>query len=365
MRLPTWEELRRVDEQLNVLEYPLDQSLFVVGPPGSGKTVLAVRRAQMIAETYAGVVVVTYNRMLRRLMALLVDGGVDARTMHSFVWSDYFDRIGKGPPTQLHDSFAYIWATMLARMKSRGMRPNRPHLVVDEAQDLPPEFFVYVSHYVATSTTIFADEDQALKAECTTLEQIKHTAGMKDPEMLSQNHRNTPEVSRLAEHFHSGRLPAATVHRSLSGEIPRLIQSKNIEATATTVSNWYRNRGGSIGVIISRNKTGRKLRESLADQLSDQRVDMYGYQQRNEEAINVLEDGITVVNKDSAKGLEFDTVFIAELDCFIPCTNDMERRAMYMMCTRARDHLFLVYGPGPLTAMAAAALPGADVLERS
>ncbi len=50
MRLPTWEELESVDEQLDVLEWPLDETIFVAGPPGSGKTVLAVRRAQMVAE---------------------------------------------------------------------------------------------------------------------------------------------------------------------------------------------------------------------------------------------------------------------------------------------------------------------------
>ena len=39
MRLPTWDELSSVKEQLDVLDFPLDRSLFVVGPPGSGKTV--------------------------------------------------------------------------------------------------------------------------------------------------------------------------------------------------------------------------------------------------------------------------------------------------------------------------------------
>ena len=88
MRLPTYDELASEDEQLEVLEYPLDGSLFVVGPPGSGKTVLAVQRADMVSERSrsASVLIVTYNRMLRRLLHLLNKGRVDSRTMHSFVW---------------------------------------------------------------------------------------------------------------------------------------------------------------------------------------------------------------------------------------------------------------------------------------
>ena len=79
----------------------------------------------------------------------------------------------------------------------------------------------------------------------------------------------------------------------------------------------------------------------------------------------MLAPGVTILNKESAKGQEFDTVFVLELEGFIPCTTEAERRAMYMMCTRARDNLFLVYGPHDLAPAAAVALPGPDILERS
>ena len=57
-------------------------------------------------------------------------------------------------------------------------------------------------------------------------------------------------------------------------------------------------------------------------------------------------------------------MFILELESFIPFANDVEQRAMYMMCTRARDNLFLVYGPRRLSPQAAQSLPGPDILER-
>ena len=43
----------------------------------------------MLAGTGTTVVVVTYNRMLRRLVDLLTDGQIKARTMHSFVSRRY------------------------------------------------------------------------------------------------------------------------------------------------------------------------------------------------------------------------------------------------------------------------------------
>ena len=366
MRLPTYDELASVEEQLQVLEHPLDQSLFVAGPPGSGKTVLALQRAQMMAEMHDTVPIVTYNRMLRRLLALMQDiDEVTPRTMHSFISRDYRSRTGGQPPTCQHDTYAYLWGDMLVRLQQTQSPQGGVNLVVDEGQDLPEGFFIYVSRHVSQTMTIFADDDQALGDERTTLEQIKNATGLGDPVILKENHRNAPEVARVAEHFHQGRLPAAVVRRRPTGELPRVVRSPNPEATADLVSNWCRTRGGSVAVIVDRNGTGDNLYRQLVARLPRTRIDIYKNQSRNEDQINVLADGVTILNKASVKGQEFDSVFILELESFIPFANDVERRAMYMMCTRARDNLFLVHGPGPLSPRAAQSLPNPDILERS
>ena len=368
MRLPTWDQLVSVGEQREVLEYPLDKSLFVVGPPGSGKTVLAVYRAQMAAalagdETNQSITIITFNRMLRRRLDLMKEGDINASTMHSFVWHDYRRRTSGEPPNRPHDSYAYDWDSMISVLEEADELPDRPHLVVDEAQDLPQGFFTYASRFLSGALSVFSDEDQALSARGTTLEQIKEAADLDDPVILAQNHRNTPEIARVAEHFHTGRLPAAAVIRTSLGELPRLIRSGRLEHTADLVSNWSKNRGGSIGIIVSGNETGGAVHGMLIERLSRTRVDFYENKEKNEDAIELLEPGVTIVNKESVKGQEFDTVFILELETFIPCANDLERRAMYMMCTRAKENLFLVHSH--LSARAEAALPDDKVLERT
>lgn len=365
MQLPKWRELKAQPEQLEVLEHPLDEPLFVVGPPGSGKTVLALQRAQLAAMSgnSSSVAVVTFNRMLRRLLNLVDDsGGLDVSTMHSFVWHDYKRRTGCELPK---DQYVHDWPHMLDALRERDRTsPDRKHLVVDEGQDLPEGFFTYASRHVTKVMTVFADEDQALDARRTTLRQIKNAADLPDPVILKKNHRNTPEIAKLAEHFHRGRLPAATVLRSSSGELPRLVRSRNLKFTSALVSRWCRTRGDNVGIIVKRNQTGLDLHANLIDGLPERRVDIYRFGQ-DENSIDLLKPGVTILNKKSVKGQEFDTVFVLELDEFIPCMSEQDHRAMYMMCTRARDNLFLVHGPANLSPAAIGALPGPDILERS
>ncbi len=361
MHLPTWDELN--DEQRSVLEVPIGEDLFVAGPPGSGKTVLAVARARLVAEYRKSVALVTYNRMLRRLTSLLNEREVDSRTMHSFVWRDYVAKTSCEPACRAgtHD---YDWDTILASLDGyQNGAHSLDHIVVDEGQDLPEGFFRYARRHAAIALTVFADDDQALTDLRTSLEQIKDAARLPDPRILRDNHRNSPEIAAVAEHFHAGRLPAATVRRPVTAQRPRLVYSPNPQETCERVATAFRNRGGTVGVVVRSNSTGLAVFKGLRDILPDGRVSHYTAARKNENSIALLKPGITVLNKESVKGQEFDTVFLLEVEELVPCRTEAMRRAMYMLCSRARDTLVLVHGR-PLSASATGALPCELLLER-
>ena len=359
MRLPRWDELDQ--KQRDVLDTPVGSPLFAVGPPGSGKTVLAVRRAAQISKAGRPVVIVTFNRMLRRLLRLLDGESVVIRTMHSFTAHDFTSRGGE---CDLGEDREFDWRTMIKHLDHDKTVVDPVDLVVDEGQDLPEGFYRYVSRGVRT-LTVFADQAQAVRTNSTSIEQIMRATGLDAPTMLQDNHRNVKQVARLAHHFHSGSVPVATVRRPTDGERPRLVRTPSIKETAERIATRFRNRSGNVGVIVRTNDTGKQVHDELRVRLPKARVDRYDGKSRNEDSILLTEPGVTVLTKESAKGQEFDAVFLLELERFLPFATDADRRAMYMMCSRARDMLTLVYGPSPLTSAAAALLPDAEVLERS
>lgn len=361
MKIPTYDEVARVPEQLSVYEARFDESLFVVGPPGSGKTVLAIHRARLMANTGHSVVLVTYNRMLRRLSTLLGEGRVDARTMHKFVSRHYIERTRHVAPSE---RFSYDWDAMFGAMRSRSVAADSIHMIVDEGQDLPKSFFRYAREFAATNLTIFADENQALTDEHSTLEEIKDAAGLGNPVVLSGNHRNRPEVARVAEHFHAGRLPAAEVHREASGELPSIVLYGNLEEAAVRIANWHVARGGRVGVVVDLNATGAAMQALLKRRLQGRRVDLYSHKMKNEDAINLLEPGVTVLNEKSIKGQEFDAVFVMEAERFLRRAGKARSRVMYMLCSRARDNLILMHEGSNLPSGLLSRLPGPNLLSR-
>ncbi|MGW8304696.1 MAG: AAA family ATPase [Achromobacter pulmonis] len=368
MKLPSFSDL--LDEQRLVFMADPDRSILVVGPPGSGKTSVALWKANILAgpNYQRRVTVVTKNRLLAALATQISqDQGnapVTSMTMHTLVWNHYRDTFSRIIPQW--SPYNFDWPQVLRDYTEANVAPLIDHLIVDEGQNLPKEFFVWARRFGALTVSVFADENQSTEAGGCHIADLQ-SAGFTEMHLLTVNHRNTLEIAELVECFHQDRnVPPAPAQRGRSGEPPRMITVTNWEELAQQVAVRFGNRGGSIGVIVYHVDDINILYPLLRGRLPAARVDMYtnNAEPRAEDAIRLRDGGVTIISGESAIGLEFDTVYLQDLSRSLPMVLPVQQRRLYMLCARARDTLLLVNGPNLLIEAQLACLPPPPVLDR-
>ena len=370
MRLPSFSEL--LDEQRRIFMTDPDQSILVVGPPGSGKTSVALWKANILAgpEYQRRVTVVTKNRLLAALATQISqDHGnapVTSTTMHTLVWHHYRDTFNRTIPQW--SPYNFNWPQVLDDYEAANVEPSIDHLIIDEGRNLPKEFFIWARRFGASTVSVFADENQSTEDGGCHVADLQE-AGFTEMHLLTVNHRNTLEIAELVEHFHQNRnVPPAPAQRGRSNEPPRMITVTSWEELAQQVATRFGNRSGSIGVIVHQVNDINTLYNLLDDRLpTNVRVDMYAHNAapQAEDAIRLRDDGVTIISGESAIGLEFDTVYLQDLDRSLPpIPGSVDQRRLYMLCARARDTLLLVNGPTLLTPVQLSSLPPPPFLDR-
>ena len=143
VRLPSYQELSKEQDRINDL--PADGRHLVIGPPGTGKTVMALYRASMLKKRRRKAMLLMYSRLLMQYTEnaagdLLLDGQV--ATFHSW-FSDFYRRNYQMTPPET--------APLRLRLRPRSCawvnaNPPKPEiltdLLVDEGQDLQKEFYM-------------------------------------------------------------------------------------------------------------------------------------------------------------------------------------------------------------------------------
>ncbi|MFD5773898.1 DEAD/DEAH box helicase [Streptomyces fungicidicus] len=329
------------DQRAGLDSLPFDGNHLVGGPPGSGKSVLAAQRAAMLALTGTPVVLLTYSNLLRQSLAGTVhalgpaDRSVRVMTAHRWLAEWY----GATPPGS-GDGW-YDWDALHNRAAETAPTVG-PTLVIDEGQDLPPEFYL-LCRMLGARTTVFADQCQRLTDTNSTLDEIVRNLGRCTRHALDGNHRNTEQIASLAAHFHTGAdvpiLPAR------QGPVPRLHRFHERGVADLLVLLAETQPKKSIGVIAATKHTQFSLLGSIQNRAPRLKPQLYtseskGGQYRN---LDLDRPGIVIVHRRSAKGLGFDTVVIPDThwDAGTDPTSATLRMSYYVMATRARQELHL------------------------
>jgi superfamily I DNA/RNA helicase len=219
-----------------------------------------------------------------------------------------------------------------------------PHLILDEGQDFASGFYM-VARHIARTATIFADENQRITEDNSTLDTIRAYSGIQKVHKLTRNYRNTKEIAALAARFYTGLESGIPAPPTRSGNLPVLIGHSSTQKTIDYILRFERNHPDlEIGVLVPTKKIQSRLWH-LLDGKAQNPVERYvGGKGAKSERIGFGRPGIKVICYASAKGLEFDAVFLPELQ---ECARDMsrpeDRMMFYVLISRAREHLFLCY----------------------
>jgi len=384
-QLPPWEELSP-EEQIPIANLSLDHSYLVTGGPGTGKTLLAIYRTGMLATRSRGnqqqrpIKLVIFNRTLqgflqRALKSKKLDGDI-VTTWHSFIYTLYRKITGENSVPEVTSYLPDFNKVKPAILEGAG--ESFGHILVDEAQDLPIEV-LEIMNGISSSMTIFMDVNQAIRGNDTKgIHTIINRLNLHGRRFhLSRNYRNTKAICKVARLFYTG--PKEDVGAICQDDIeingkktkPLAIKCSSFETTIDQIlAFWQTKPEARIGVFVKSTDKVTKITKALRD-----RSERIGFDGKTciqdyfsgKFVPDFSHTGIIVTTYQSSKGLEFDAVYLPFLsDPEFNNLDGLTRNQLYVGCTRARQHLALLYsGDNPVSPIPSLMLQNRDLFRWS
>lgn len=345
MNLPGLLEL--TPDQYDVIELPFDGNHLITGPQGSGKTVMAVYRAWMQATAGRSTALITRSNLLSQYTAQFshcISDGFRITTFHRWL-SDFWNKnFQEEPPNDGADEWSYDWPRMHIACLRR-QPESLESLVVDEGQNLPSQFYELCA-ILENHVTVFADGSRSVDERQTTLVDIERELDVDEETLLLRtNHRTSREIALLADLFQvdtttdNGELP------DRRGEVPHLMHCSSKRPFVTQLAQYIATRPAcTIGVICRTTELQREIHRQLSGLGLHSSVQSYISEDINRRTVDFSTHRIHVVNITSMKGLEFDIVFVPDLDSYADDpTGAVARERFHVLCMRARQELHFVY----------------------
>lgn len=344
MKLPAFEDLSK--EQDLIFNLDLDGNYLVSGPPGTGKSVMALYRAQALTFDDREPLVLMYSKVLKQYTeqaANEIDVAGHVTTFHSWFsnfWRKYFRT---GPPSLAGDSFAHDWAQIAQQFVANAPGlGSLPDLIVDEGQDLSQGFF-RIARFMTKNITVFADENQQLFEDNSTLREIETNIGAPAPLVLRRNYRNTVEIAAVAARYYAGAPTGIPDPPERHGDKPSLRRYATADEFLDYVTRYVKARTHlTIGIACPNQKTQRQLFRELIHRKLPIPVQQYISGDRQNSVLDFDLPSVTLLHYKSLKGLEFDTLFVPELQqVTADATSAATRMMFYVVMSRARHELHL------------------------
>ena len=221
--LPGIQDLSKEQEAARVL--PKEGQHLIVGGPGTGKSVLALIRARRHHRDRDSYLFLVFNHLLSRASGQLFGDGLQGKTWMSWFFETFRLTTGRSVPRKQssQNGFREIdWFRVAEIVHALPADDNResPFLVIDEGQDMPPQFYGVLVDLGFNRFFVVADQNQQITEANSSRKDIQDCLGLEahDVIQLRHNHRNGYRVAKLANAFYTG--DPATPPPELPSEAP-------------------------------------------------------------------------------------------------------------------------------------------------
>ena len=334
--------------QILINALPIDHNYVSSGGPGTGKTLLALLRAKKVLEGIAKkenresrVLFIVYNRPLQNYLRNNIHKigmmKYHATTYHSWLYGRIYNCNVKDVQ---NGEYKYDWEKVAINLKG-DRNPNLDHVILDEAQDLPRSLVETLTE-ISSNFTIFIDDNQAISGESDllTFDDAKRIIG--DPYKtfpLLENHRNSQAIVDFSQLFlKPGDIAPEALNKG--GRKPVVEIYNNTEAYAKRIVAYSANNPDQNVAVVMSNPTNRDLfyNEIInSGGKADQYIDS-----RKTPDFDPDSKVIKVFTYKTHKGLEFDAVFLPELDAeYFNNETEQIRNQFMVAVTRAKERLFI------------------------
>lgn len=305
------------DDQLDLIERTLDKSMLVAGCAGSGKSVIAMHKAEQIAQQGEDVILIAYTKSLTGFM-----------------------NVGK-PIGPYRFYYHYQWV--------RQGKPSADYIIVDEIQDFTQDEILDFIHAANKNYMFFGDTAQSIYKQygkqTLTIEEISKLTGL-NVLMLYNNYRLPRPVAKITQDYVGVNVDPyrERVYQNTERSLPYIIYKSNIkeqiESISAIISN---NTGKSIGILLPSNELALNISEMLREKNVGCQLKYSADAAKDARYVDTL-DFATLMPKimtyHSAKGLQFDIVI---LPMYNGASDNESRKALYVAMTRTKHKLYVFY----------------------
>ena len=309
------------DDQLDLIGDNIGKSMIVAGCAGSGKSVIAMYKAQQILEAGGDVILIAFTKSLNRYMS-------------------------QGKANTLDKKFFYHWQWI-----DQGM-PSADYIIVDEIQDFDKKEILQFIHAAKKCFYFFGDTAQSIYKAfgkmTMTIDQISQMTGVA-VSRLYNNYRLPKPVAKITQDYlgldeknDKVRDFSESLYLSKENALPVIMSCESKQEQINKIISIIKNKYRNIGILVADNEMVIEIMNSFtSSKFACEFKYNAGYNDsRNKDTLNFKTEHPKLMTYHSAKGLQFETVIIP---FYNGARNTDEKKALYVAMTRTYRNLYILY----------------------